>query len=194
MVMGLGAVLASPAFYVTLAALGGLAALYLPPWLRQPRVRRRLAEEMLKVPGLGPSLRSVAISRFTRSLAIELEVGLNAVEAIDMAARAADHPVLEAVSSRAQSALQAGKSLQESLADTGFFPKSYTSIVSVGEESGQTPAILRRLADMYEAEIDYRLDVLTALVEPLVMLVMGSIVGVVVIATMLPMLALLRHL
>lgn len=182
-------------FFWVLALLGGCAAAALGPrLLRQPAVRTALARQLLAIPVLGRTYRVLGTARFARALQIQLEVGETPLAGLRMGAEASGNPVLEENIQASVEALKAGDPIVESLRRADFFPAAFLHVLSAGEETAQLPAMMGKMAEIYEAELEAALDAFTSLLEPLVMLVMGGIVGVVVIATMLPMMQLLQNL
>lgn len=178
-----------------LLAVGGAFAAKAGPRLwRQPRVQRAVFERLGKAPVVGLFLQTLGTARFARALELQLHVGESPLVGLTMACGASGNPLLDESSDDIVSALKSGETLVDSLKGCGFFPRTFLDLVRAGEESAQLPEMLGRSAAMYETDLDQAIDRFTALLEPLIMLVMGSIVGVVVIATMLPMMTLIQNL
>ncbi len=184
----------TPLFWILLIVLVGGGLLAAPVLLRQPPVRRRLAQTALATPGLGRVYRMIATARFARAMQLQLEVGESPLQAVVLGAQASDNPLLEDGIERSVEALRNGDTLVESLQQAEFFPYGFLHVLKAGEEAGDLPTMMERMAVMYETELETSLETFTSLLEPMVMLVMGIIVGIVVIATMLPMMQLLQNL
>lgn len=184
----------NPIFYVLLVSGGAAAWLLLPPLLRKPHIKKRLAVTILGTPVAGRVYRTLGVARFTRALSVQLECGISPLLAIQLAADATDNPVLDESIGVALEALRQGSTVSDSLATANFFPALMLKMVQVGEESASLPDLLTRTAEMYEQDLDAILDAFTSLLEPMVMVVMGFIVGVLVLASMLPMMQVLQNL
>lgn len=187
MVLGVAELLAQwPVTLLLLAALAFLGNLiYLGA--QRPGVRLRLYTRALRQPLLGRMLRNLATARFASSLALQLESGVNVLEALDMAAASSSNPILERDIEVARTLLSDGATFHRSLQALEFFPDHFLSVVQACQESGRIPPLLNRISQMYDYEIDCSIDALISLIEPMVMLVMGLIVSVVAISLMLPM-------
>lgn len=174
---------------VTLLLLAGLLCLLnlIRLQLRKPGARLGLYTRALRQPVLGKMLRNLATARFASSLAIQLESGVNVLEALEMAASSTSNPILERDIGVAKTLLSDGATFHRCLQGVEFFPAHFLSVIQAGQESGRIPPLLYRIAAMYDYELDCSLDALISLIEPMVMLVMGLVVSVVAISLMLPM-------
>ncbi len=191
-VLGTAMWMRTPTFYVVLVAvLVGGFYLGRKVWTK-PESRLALQRFALDAPGLGKLVRALGLSRFARAWSIQVAVGVAPVAALQLAAESTMDPCLEEDISHSVTALRDGCSMQASLDASGYFPSLFLQMVAVGEESGGLEAMVSRVAQIYEGQLDHTLDTLTALLEPFVMLVMGAIVGVIVVATMLPMMQVLN--
>ncbi len=193
-VIGTSKALGSPWLW---SALAGIGVLGYGVWLRHrenPQLRLRVAQAVLGLPVLGPLARNLATVRFARALEIQLKMGESPLLGLPLAAAASGNPVLQGLAKSAVESLKQGSSLTESLKATNFFPRTLTDMLTAGEESGRVPELLERTAALYESELDLAIERSTALLEPLIMLVMGVIVGLMVVATMLPMMTLIQSL
>jgi len=184
----------SPIFYLLLIGGGTAAWFLLPPLLRKPHIRKKLAHNILGLPVAGKVYRTLGVARFTRALAVQLDCGISPLFAIQLAADASDNPVLDERIGTGIDFLREGGTVAESLEKVDFFPRLMIKMVQVGEESASLPDLLNRTAEMYETDLDAILDAFTSLLEPMVMVVMGFIVGVLVLASMLPMMQVLQNL
>ena len=144
----------------------------------------------LKIPVVGDLIRKTAVARFTRTLGTMLSSGVPILEALDIVSRTSGNVVIEAAIVKSRNSLSQGKTLAEPLMETGVFPGMVTQMISVGEATGALDAMLTKIADFYEEEVDAAVDALTALIEPLLMAFLGVVVGGLVIALYLPIFSL----
>lgn len=172
----------------------GLLAFHLPPWLRRKGIWRRLRRRALHAPGLGPLLRTVAAARFARAMSVQMEAGVDVREALVLAADCSLEPELKERIRRAVTALQNGCTVAESLRVTEFFPRGFLMILQSGEEVAQFSQVFGRLADMLDSDIELRAQTFASLLEPLMMLTMGILIGAAIVSFMQPMLRLLNTL
>lgn len=154
---------------------------------RRSRAFRRLVDRvMLRLPVIGDILYKAAVARFARTLSTMFAAGVPLVEAMDSVARAAGNIVFEEAIFQMREQVSAGQQLQLSMSNTGLFPSMVVQMVSIGEESGALDAMCAKVADFYEAEVDNQVDSLSSLLEPLIMAVIGVLVGGLVVAMYLP--------
>lgn len=193
-VMGLSNLTRSWWFWPLLLGALGAAAYGAGRLWRRPEVRLQAARAALRVPVLGRTTRVVATHRFAQALAFQLEVGIAPMQALELAAPASANPILEEEVEQVLRGLRTGLTLDESMSRSQFLPRTLVQMVKVGEESGKLPAMLDHVARLYDAELEHSLEVLTAMLEPLMMLVMGLLVGLMIVATLLPMTTLVQSL
>lgn len=179
--------LRTPQFYVGFVAFVGLLVYALPRWLEAAPNRKRVAHLIDRIPGVGKVFHTLALARFSRALSVQIECGMNPLAALPISAEVTENPILVEAISQANQGLSQGESFSTSLQATGFFPKLMLNMVEAGEESASLGQLLHKAAEMYEAEVDYALDTFTALLEPVIMAGIGVMVGILVLATMLPM-------
>jgi type IV pilus assembly protein PilC len=141
---------------------------------------------VLKIPIFGPILHKAAIARFTRTLATTFAAGVPLVEALDSASGAAGNVVYENAIIQIRNGVSTGQSLQNAMNMTGIFPTMAVQMVSIGEEAGSLDAMLDKVATFYEEDVDNAVDNLSSLIEPMIMSVLGVLVGGLVIAMYLP--------
>lgn len=148
---------------------------------------RRIAHPLiLKIPVFGPLLGKVAIARFSRNLANMTAAGVPLLRALTIVGQSSGNWVLEQVAVRLGESVRAGASLAGPLGEEKIFPSMVVQMVAVGEESGSIDTMLGRVADFYESEIDATAAALTSLIEPMLITVLGGVVGGMVIALYLP--------
>ncbi len=150
------------------------------------KFRDRVDRALLKIPVIGPLLYKSAVARFARTLATTFAAGVPLVEALDSVAGAAGNVVFREAINKVKQDVSTGMQLNFSMRSTGIFPSLAIQMTAIGEESGALDAMLDKVASYYETEVDNMVDSLTSLMEPLIMGVLGVIVGGLVIAMYLP--------
>ena len=176
-----------------LVALGG-AIFGLKVWYGTSQGRFVLDTIVLKLPVLGILMRKIAVARFTRTLGTLISSGVPILEGLDITAKTAGNAVVERALQKVRKSLEEGKSLTEPLKESEVFPGMVTQMIAVGEQTGAMDAMLQKIADFYEEEVDAAVkDLLTAL-EPIMIVVLGVVVGGVVISMYLPLFSLIGKL
>jgi len=159
----------------------------LKAWYGTPQGKYALDSLILKLPVLGLLMRKIAVARFTRTLGTLISSGVPILEGLDITARTAGNAVVERALVRVRRSLEEGKSLTEPLKESDVFPGMVTQMIGVGEQTGAMDAMLQKIADFYEEEVDAAVkDLLTAL-EPVMIVFLGLVVGGVVISMYLPL-------
>ncbi len=149
---------------------------------------------VLKLPVIGLLMRKIAVARFTRTLGTLISSGVPILEGLDITAKTSGNAVVEQALLKVRRALEEGKSLTEPLKDSNVFPGMVTQMIAVGEQTGAMDAMLQKIADFYEEEVDAAVkDLLTAL-EPVMIVFLGLVVGGVVISMYLPLFSLIGKL
>jgi type IV pilus assembly protein PilC len=164
------------------AAFYGIAALK----KRSATFRAIIDRVSLKLPVIGDILVKATIARFARTLSTMFAAGVPLVEAMDSVAGAAGNVVYATAIRRMRDEIATGQQLQVSMRDTGLFPNMVVQMVAIGEESGSIDAMLAKVADFYEQEVDDAVDAMSSLMEPMIMAVLGVLIGGLVIAMYLP--------
>jgi type IV pilus assembly protein PilC len=141
---------------------------------------------MLRIPVFGGLVRKSAIARWTRTLSTMFAAGVPLVEALDSVAGAAGNYDYYVATKKIQSEVSTGSSLTSAMAGTEVFPNMVIQMVTIGEEAGSLDAMLSKVADFYEAEVDDSVEALSSLMEPMIMVVLGTLIGGLVIAMYLP--------
>jgi type IV pilus assembly protein PilC len=179
-------------FLFLVAIVGAIFAL--KAWYGTPGGRLALDSIILKLPVLGLLMRKIAVARFTRTLGTLISSGVPILEGLDITARTAGNAVVEQALIKVRRSLEEGKSLTEPLKDSQVFPGMVTQMIAVGEQTGAMDAMLQKIADFYEEEVDAAVkDLLTAL-EPVMIVFLGIVVGGVVISMYLPLFSLIGKL
>jgi type IV pilus assembly protein PilC len=172
--------------------IGGVVALKF--WYGTPQGRFVLDTIVLKVPMVGTLLRKIAVARFTRTLGTLISSGVPILEGLDITARTSGNAVIERAIIQTRKAVEAGRSLVDPLKETEVFPGMVTQMIGVGEQTGAMDAMLQKIADFYEDEVDAAVkDLLTAL-EPIMIVFLGVVVGGIVISMYLPLFSLINKL
>ena len=141
---------------------------------------------LLKVPVLGNVLRKIAVARFSRTLSTLITSGVPILEGLNIVAKTSGNKIVENAIMAARSSIAEGKTVAEPLAKSGVFPSMVTQMISVGEATGALDAMLGKIADFYDDEVDSAVEALTSLLEPMMMVFLGVVVGFIVIAMYLP--------
>jgi type IV pilus assembly protein PilC len=153
---------------------------------RSRPMQRGLDRLMLKFPIIGPILIKSAIARFARTLSTMFAAGVPLVEAMQSVAGATGNIVYEEATLRMKDEVATGQRLQRAMENTGLFPNMVVQMIAVGEESGALDAMSGKVAEFYEAEVDNAVDSMSSLLEPMIMAILGILVGGMVIAMYLP--------
>jgi type IV pilus assembly protein PilC len=153
---------------------------------RSKPMQRGLDRAMLKFPIIGPILQKSAIARFARTLSTMFAAGVPLVEAMQSVAGATGNIVYEEATLRMKDEVATGQRLQRAMENVGLFPNMVVQMIAVGEESGSLDTMSAKVAEFYEAEVDNAVDSMSSLLEPMIMAILGVLVGGMVIAMYLP--------
>ena len=166
--------------------IGAAVAVFLYFKKRSRKLREVLDRLSLKVPIIGPILTKAAISRFSRTLSTMFAAGVPLVEALESVAGATGNIIYENAVLSMRDEVATGQRLQRAMQTQGIFPNMVVQMIAVGEESGSLDSMAAKVATFYEAEVDNAVDSMSALLEPLIMVILGIIVGSLVVAMYLP--------
>ena len=155
-------------------------------WKRSISMQATMDRLMLKVPLFGELIRKATIARWTRTLSTMFAAGVPLVEALDSVAGAAGNRVYYDATKKIQSEISTGTSLTVAMQNSEVFPNMVLQMTSIGEESGSLDSMLSKVADFFEAEVDDAVEGLSSLMEPIIMVVLGVLIGGLVIAMYLP--------
>ena len=172
-------------WYLILAAIVGII-LGFRAWYRTESGRLAVDSALLRAPIFGPLMRKIAVARFTRTLSALLGGGVPIIDALRITAKTAGNRVVENAVMEARERVMAGQTLGERLRDSKVFPPMVVQMVVVGEQTGALDNMLGKVADYYEDEVDVAVAGLTALLEPILIVFLGVVVGGIVIAIYLP--------
>lgn len=148
--------------------------------------KRTIDRILLRLPVFGPLIRKVAVAKFSRTLGTLVSSGVSILEGLDITARTAGNKIVEEAVFRARTVIAQGKTIAEPLEASGVFPRMVTQMIGVGEQTGALDRMLNKIADFYDEEVDVAVAGLTSLLEPLLVIFLGVIIGGVVIAMYLP--------
>ncbi|HEY8041187.1 MAG TPA: type II secretion system F family protein [Polyangiaceae bacterium] len=163
------------------ALIFGVSYLY-----KTPKGKKAIHRLMLRLPVMGPVLRKIAVARFTRTLGTLLSSGVPILDALEIVAKTAGNVIVEEAIMYARARISEGKNMAQPLMETNVLPPMVVQMVGVGEQTGALDAMLNKIADFYEEEVDVAVSALTSLIEPALMVGIGGTVGVVLIAMYLP--------
>ncbi len=141
---------------------------------------------LLKVPVMGDIIRKASVAKFTRTLGTLITSGVPLLEGLGICARTSGNKVIEEALLGARISISSGKTISEPLAKSQVFPKMVTHMIAVGESTGALDAMLGKIADFYEDEVDQAVAAMTSLLEPMMMVFLGTVIGFIVIAMYLP--------
>ncbi len=167
---------------------GGMFALFygIGKYYKTKNGKKRIDKFLLSVPVLGPVLLKASVARFTRTLGTLVSSGVPILEGLEITARAAGNAVVKEAVMKTKSSISTGQTIAEPLRQSEVFPPMVVQMISVGEETGALDAMLSKVADFYDDEVDTAVESLTSVIEPIMIVVMGGVVGAMVVAMYLP--------
>jgi len=163
-------------------------------WYGTPAGRMAIDRTLLKLPLMGILLRKIAVARFTRTLGTLISSGVPILEGLDITARTAGNAVIEKALLGVRKALESGRNLADPLKESEVFPGMVTQMIGVGEQTGAMDAMLQKIADFYEDEVDAAVKDLLSALEPMMIVFLGVVVGGIVISMYLPLFTLIGQL
>ena len=184
-------VMAISDFFVTywwaiFGIIGGGFYAFFESWKRSEKVQIAMDRTLLRLPVFGDIIRKSVIARWTRTLSTMFAAGVPLVESLDSVGGAAGNHVYKLATKQIQSEVSTGTSLTVSMQNVNLFPNMVTQMVAIGEESGALDSMLSKVADFFEAEVDDAVDAMSSLMEPIIMVVLGTLIGGMVVAMYLP--------
>ncbi len=168
-------------FLVIFGTVGSVSYTY-----RQPKGKKFIHKVLLTMPILGPVVRKIAVARFTRTLGTLLAAGVPILDSMQIVGRAAGNVIVQEAIEATADKIREGRTMAEPLMETAVFPSMVVQMIGVGEQTGALDTMLNKIADFYEDEVDAAVAGLTSLLEPLMMVFIGGIVGVILIAMYMP--------
>jgi type IV pilus assembly protein PilC len=173
-------------WYIIFPVIGGAIYGFLEAWKRSVAVQIFMDKLMLKMPIFGHLLRISAIARWTRTLSTMFAAGVPLVEALDSVGGAAGNYVYAAATKQIKAEVSTGTSLTVAMQNANVFPSMVIQMCSIGEETGALDGMLSKVADFFEQEVDDAVEALSSLMEPIIMVVLGTLIGGMVVAMYLP--------
>ena len=164
---------------------GGLYAFF-EAWKRSEKMQMAMDRFLLRLPVFGEIIRKAVIARWTRTLATMFAAGVPLVESLDSVGGAAGNYVYKVGTKQIQGEVATGTSLTHAMQNTGLFTNMVTQMVAIGEESGALDSMLGKVADFFEEEVDNAVEAMSSLMEPIIMVVLGTLIGGMVVAMYLP--------
>ncbi|HEY1085688.1 MAG TPA: type II secretion system F family protein [Candidatus Saccharimonadales bacterium] len=182
--LGISAFITTYPYIIFPLIFGGI--FFLIRYIRTPKGRKVFHTLVLKLPGVNEIIRKVAVARFARTFSALIGAGVAVLEALDVTARAVGNVVFEEALLKASEEVKNGATLSSVIEKNDLFPAIVPQMLSVGEETGQTDTVLVKVADFYEEEVDVAIDGLSSIIEPVMIVFMGGMVGVIAASVMLP--------
>ena len=164
---------------------GGLYAFF-ESWKRSEKVQMAMDRLLLRLPIFGDIIRKAVIARWSRTLSTMFAAGVPLVESLDSVGGAAGNYVYKAATKEIQGEVSTGTSLTNAMTNVNLFPNMVTQMVAIGEESGALDSMLSKVADFFEQEVDDAVEAMSSLMEPIIMVVLGTLIGGMVVAMYLP--------
>jgi type IV pilus assembly protein PilC len=172
----------------------GIMVFALKTWYKTEKGHHFIDSLILKLPVLGPIMRKIAVARFSRTLSTLLSSGVPILESLEITARTAGNVIVSEAIHKVRSGIEQGQTFVEPLKASGVFPIMVSQMIGVGEQTGALDAMLSKIADFYEQEVDAAIANLLSLMEPAMILFLGVTIGTIVIAMYLPLFTLIGKL
>src|SRR5574343_912057 len=173
-------------WWAIFGAIGGALYSFFESWKRSEKMQMAMDRLLLRFPIFGDIVRKSVIARWTRTLATMFAAGVPLVESLESVGGAAGNHVYKAATKQIQGEVATGTSLTTSMQNTNLFPNMVTQMVAIGEESGALDSMLGKVADFFEQEVDDAVEAMSSLMEPMIMVVLGTLIGGMVGAMYLP--------
>ncbi len=173
-------------WYLIFGGIFGVVYGFFYAWKRSVPVQIAMDKLLLRAPVFGPIVRKATIARWSRTLSTMFAAGVPLVEALDSVGGAAGNHVYKTATRQIQSEVSTGTALTVAMQNANIFPGMVIQMVAIGEESGQLDSMLSKVADFFEAEVDDAVEAMSSLIEPIIMVVLGTLIGGLVIAMYLP--------
>jgi type IV pilus assembly protein PilC len=173
-------------WWLIFGVLGGGFYFFMQAWQRSPKVQRVMDRILLKIPVFGPLIDKSCVARWTRTLATMFAAGVPLVEALDSVGGASGNTVYREATERIQHEVSTGTSLTGAMSNANVFPSMVLQMCAIGEESGSIDHMLGKAADFYEQEVDEMVAGLSSLMEPIIIVFLGSLIGGIVVSMYLP--------
>lgn len=179
--------------YFLFVAIGVVALVYaVRAWHKTPSGARIIDAGLLRIPAIGMLLRKIAVARFCRTLSTLTSSGVPILDGLEITAKTAGNAIIEDAVMAVRKSVEEGKTISGPLAETKVFPAMVVHMINVGEQTGALDQMLSKIADFYEEEVDMAVANLMKLIEPLMILFLGTVIGTIVAAMYMPMYAILQ--
>ena len=155
-------------------------------YIKTPKGKYQFHYVLLKTPVLKTIIMKIAVAHFTRTFSALIEAGVAVLEALDVTSRAVGNAIFEQALLDAEAQVKIGKPLSSVIEANPLFPPIVSQMLLVGEETGQTDTVLVKVADFYEEEVDRSIEGMSSIIEPVMIVIMGGMVGLIAAAVMLP--------
>lgn len=173
-------------WYLIFGILGGGIYAFFYTWKRSEKMQIFMDRLALKLPVFGPVMRKATIARWTRTLSTMFAAGVPLVEALDSVGGASGNYIYRQATKQIKTEISTGSSLTVAMQNANVFPNMVIQMIAIGEESGQLDAMSGKVADFYEAEVDDAVESLSSLMEPMIMVILGVVIGGIIVAMYLP--------
>jgi type IV pilus assembly protein PilC len=172
-------------WYLVIAIFGGMGFAFFA-YVRTEKGRYNFHSVLLKTPIIKKIIMKIAVARFTRTFSALIEAGVAVLQAIEVTSHAVGNAVFAQALREAEEEVKIGKAFSEVIAANPIFPPIVSQMLLVGEETGQTDTVIVKVADFYEEEVDRSIESLSSIIEPIMIVIMGSMVGLIAVSVMLP--------
>jgi type IV pilus assembly protein PilC len=179
-------------FFIPMALVIGAAVVMVMRWHKTHRGRRVIDGLMLKIPVIGMLLRKVAVARFCRTLSTLTASGVPILDGLEITAKTSGNAIIEDAVMAVRKAVEEGKTISDPLRETKVFPPMVVQMINVGEQTGALDQMLSKIAEFYEDEVDTAVTGLMKLIEPIMITILGAIIGTIVTAMYLPLYSFLK--
>ncbi|MEG0719785.1 MAG: type II secretion system F family protein, partial [Comamonas sp.] len=173
-------------WWLIFGVIGGGFYFFMQAWQRSPKVQRVMDRILLKIPVFGPLIDKSCVARWTRTLSTMFAAGVPLVEALDSVGGASGNTIYREATERIQNEVSTGTSLTDAMSNANVFPSMVLQMCAIGEESGSIDHMLGKAADFYEQEVDEMVAGLSSLMEPIIIVFLGSLIGGIVVSMYLP--------
>ncbi|MEG1280050.1 MAG: type II secretion system F family protein [Comamonas sp.] len=173
-------------WYLIFFGIGGAIYFFMQAWRRSEKMQRFMDKWLLRIPIFGPLIEKSCVARWTRTLSTMFAAGVPLVEALDSVGGASGNAVFAVATEKIQQEVSTGTSLTVAMSDANVFPSMVIQMCAIGEESGSIDHMLSKAADFYEAEVDEAVAGLSSLMEPIIIVFLGTIIGGIVVSMYLP--------
>lgn len=179
-------------WYIVIGGIAGLVFAF-RTYIKTPAGKKQFHTILLKMPAIGPIIKKIAVARFARTFASLIGAGVSILEALHVTSEAIGNEVFKEALRKGADDIQSGMQLSTSLEKQGIFPGIVPQMLAVGEETGQTADILVKVADFYEEEVDAAISGINSVIEPIMIVVMGGLVGLIAVSVMGPIASLSQN-